>query len=313
MSRKLKHSALLYLDTDHFASRAAAFLREGTDANEIVLAVTTPSNLQALKRELGPDSSAVEFGDSEEFMRSTHDTFIALEAFVRDRLPKEGRPGRAVVEAIWKGREADDTHEWMRFESVIDTIFSDAALSIMCTYDVSSTPRSVLDSAFETHTSVDNDTAFVSSKSYLGTDASVDALERSLDLSPPPSSAETIAVADADLASIRSIVSTQAHAAGLSTSHTYDVLLVTNEIVSNLARHSEGGGRLSTWTDGRCFLVELRDERGGRPSSTAGYVPAGEDGGWGWRLVRQLADVAQVSTRGGHSAIRVGFDIDRPS
>lgn len=66
--------------------------------------------------------------------------------------------------------------------------------------------------------------------------------------------------------------------------------LAVSELVSNALRHGEGLVGLTVALDDDELRVEVSDQGGGQPRMRRTAPSAAEPGGWGLRLVDQLAD-----------------------
>lgn len=92
-----------------------------------------------------------------------------------------------------------------------------------------------------------------------------------------------------------------------------DAVLLISEVVTNAVRHGSEDPQRSVVVSARIadgvLRVDVEDEGGGFKAEDA-YLPR-VVGGWGLRIVDQLADRWGVATRGSH---RVWFELDlRPS
>jgi anti-sigma regulatory factor (Ser/Thr protein kinase) len=304
----LVHDALVFADPASFLSVAVPFLREGIAAREIVFAVTSPANHARLVEALGDDAAHVEFGDPDRFFPRPGSTFATYRTFIDERL-SDGAHARVLAEAVWAGRDADEVGEWVRFESTVNVVFADAPLQVVCCYDDAQIPAWVTDTVAQTHPTVCHGGRWDASAAYVEPERFIEELERCLDLPQPPAGAAALSV-DSDLRQLRRLLRGEAERAGLDGDKADDVLLAVTELVTNLIRHSSGVGELLAWGEDGRFACELRDASGSRPPALAGYtaLEVGQEGGWGLALVRQLADLVQVSGADAGSAIRLTFE-----
>jgi anti-sigma regulatory factor (Ser/Thr protein kinase) len=95
------------------------------------------------------------------------------------------------------------------------------------------------------------------------------------------------------LVSLRSGVAAHSSALGLPPGRCDDLVLIANELASNVAAHGGGRGRLRLWSaDGRVYC-EVTDAGPGLPAGLtvpAQRPPLGATGGRGLWLVQTLAD-----------------------
>lgn len=282
-------------------------LREGIAAGELVCAVTGHNDL--LREALGSDADYVDFVDADEFFEWPGDTFASYRRFVDERLREPGARARVLAEAVWSSRSAAEVAEWERLEAAINVAFADAPLRVVCCYDRRRTPAAVQAAAARIHPTLLDHDGSEPSPDYTRPERYIQQLEDELDLPAPPATA-TEQPAEGELSELRGFVHDAADRAALPSDRADDAVIVINELVTNLLRHSAGEGRLLTWAEGRRFVCELRDPTGNRPPPLAGYVESQPEhtGGSGLALVRQLADLAHVSRAHGGSAIRVVFE-----
>lgn len=80
----------------------------------------------------------------------------------------------------------------------------------------------------------------------------------------------------------------QQHLAGVGDERRENVLLVTSELVTNAYRHGKGTIEVRLQPMRTQVLIEVIDE--GDPGGVAIREGSGETGGWGLRIVDQLAD-----------------------
>lgn len=296
-----------FADEEHLAEVGVPFLRDGVAAGELVCVVTAHNGL--LRDALGDDAHHVDFLDADEFFASPGDTFTAYRRLVDDRLTQPDARARVLAEAVWSDRSGPEVTEWERLEAAVNVAFAEAPLRVVCCYDRRRTPASVHDAAARIHPMLLGRDGSEPSAHYASPEDYVEQLEDELVLPDPPASATEQSV-EGDLGGLRDFVHDAAEQAALSPDRADDAMIVINELLTNLLRHSAGEGRLLTWNERQRFLCELRDPTGNRPPPLAGYVEAHPEhtGGSGLALVRQLADLTHVSRDGGGSTIRVVFE-----
>jgi len=104
-------------------------------------------------------------------------------------------------------------------------------------------------------------------------------------------------------------------AAGVTAAPAADLRLVSEELLSNAVRH--GGARspmlLHAVREAALVRLELRDDCPAFDPLAApapGERPAGEPGGWGLALVRELMDEASYAREGDRNVVRLGRRLD---
>ena len=100
---------------------------------------------------------------------------------------------------------------------------------------------------------------------------------------------------DGDLAAVRALVRREAARAGLALAGAENLLLATNEVVTNSLLHAGAPGELRIWTDGGEVICEVTDG-GWIHDPLAGRVAPGSDqpGGRGLWLANQLCDLVEL-------------------
>lgn len=147
----LHHRALIFRSADELAGLLEPILQTGIASGHAALVVTTPTNVAAIKKQLGADSKRIEFGDSHEWYQSPAAATAKYEAFTRSALT-DGAPWVEVVgEATWTDASRAETASWMRYESLFNALFAAWPVNVHCLYDASSTPRQLVAEIDLTH------------------------------------------------------------------------------------------------------------------------------------------------------------------
>jgi transcriptional regulator with XRE-family HTH domain len=147
----LRHSAFRYSTNDQFRAIMAPFLADGVERSEATLALTTKRNIDLLRKALGKDSRQVRFVESRQWLTTPDAALAELRSFCDAKL-KRGVPWlRFIAEPIWKGRSEADIKLWTRFESLLNVLFRDFPLTLVCPYDERSVPPEILERVELTH------------------------------------------------------------------------------------------------------------------------------------------------------------------
>lgn len=290
----LSHRALLYSSPDEFLQAAVPFLQEGLHNGELVLAVTTKANIDALASALGSSSADVEYRDSEDWYLAPPRTLLAYERFLkysdRDRVRILGAP-------TWGRLSPAAVREWTRYESIINVEFALEPVTLMCAYDARALPGQTVGDAHRTHPQLCIGGHCEPSTEYI----SARALSRELDRQPleTPRAPVDQHVVTADQRGVRKFALDQARRAGLARNHAADALLAVQEIAANVVVHGPGKGTLRSWVqDGELIYEVLDDGPGIADPLVAHLTPdlaAGAEPGGLW-LARLLSDLVEVRT-----------------
>jgi transcriptional regulator with XRE-family HTH domain len=147
----LRHSAFRYSTDDEFQATVAAFLSDGADRSEGLLAVTSKRNIELLRDRLGRNSRKVKFVESRQWLTTPDAAFAEFAGFCDTKLKRGVHWVRFVAEPVWEARSDADVQLWTRFESMLNVVFRDFPLTLMCPYDERSVPPEILTQVDRTH------------------------------------------------------------------------------------------------------------------------------------------------------------------
>src|SRR5215472_9572014 len=245
----LRHTAFFYRGQREYAAGIVAFVRAGLAAGEPALLALPGGKPRAIGDRLDDVPGEVAFTDMAELGRNPARIIPEVRAFT-DKHP--GQRVRFVGEPIWPGRSAAETCEATRHEALIGLAFAQAPMTILCPYDASGLPGSVLADARRTH----QEPAASGATGQTWRDNLPPGCDRPL--GPPPAGAEAFAY-DTDLASVRRLVTGHARRAGLTGDRTIDLVLAVNEIAANTISHTTSGGVLHVWQTPEEIVCQVHD------------------------------------------------------
>lgn len=302
-TRGLAHAALVYGTDEDFVAGASAFVGEGLDRGERVLAVTTPRNIELLRGGLGERGGEVEYRESAEWYHAPAHTMLAYERYLEHA---DAERVRVVGEPVWDRGWAGAITEWTRYESIINVEFALSPISILCPYDARELPEAVLGRVGQTHPEVVAGREAVPSPDF----ADPRLLSRELDQDPLDEPRGPVAEhpVTGDLASVRAFALEQARGAGVHGKRLVDALLAVQEVADNVVAHGSGRGRLRAWATADELVYEVTDDGGGLTDPLAGHLVLGsglraEPGGL-W-IARLLCDLVEVRSREGGLLVRL--------
>jgi anti-sigma regulatory factor (Ser/Thr protein kinase) len=224
---------------------------------------------------------------------------------VTDALDAGATHVRLVGAPVWPSEPAR-VREWQRYESVLNHVLAPFPVTLVCTYDTSRLPASIIEGARRTHPAVHEglecaSDAFLDPEEFL--------LASPHDLVPSPSSA--VRLADpTDLRTTRRAILDRARAAGLDEERAHDVSLAVSEIVTNALLHGGGGVTVLVWSANGSFVCQIEDRGVGIADPLAGYRPPGAAGmkGRGLWLARQVVDLLQIGPSASGAVLRLHMD-----
>lgn len=287
------HEALLYAGDDGFVNGTLPFVREGLERGEPVLVVVQREKIDRLRAALDGGAERVLFADMAEVGTNPAHIIPLWADFVGERA--RGRPVRGIGEPIWPERSAAELVECQRHESLLNLAFAaPPAWRLLCPYDVSALPHSVIDEARRSHPHVVADGVRGESPSFRG----LEAIDVPFDdpLPPAPASARELRFDGASLAAVRRFVYEQADESGLGTAQAHDLALAVNEVATNSVCHGGGDGVVRAWEEEDGTLVCEVEDRGRVGDPLVGRRRPGADqkSGRGLWIANQLCDLVQV-------------------
>jgi transcriptional regulator with XRE-family HTH domain len=147
----LEHRVLVYRSTDEFLATVVPFLLEGVERSDAVLVVTTPKCVKSTRGSLGGDGKHVQFEDAAKWYSSPRETLRRYREFIDGCVEAGSKWVRIVGEPVWADRSTAEVREWTRYESIINLALASAPATIMCPYNATSVPASILRDASCTH------------------------------------------------------------------------------------------------------------------------------------------------------------------
>ncbi|HEV7898630.1 MAG TPA: MEDS domain-containing protein, partial [Planosporangium sp.] len=205
----LVHQALLYQDAQQFLAAVLPFITEGLDRDEPVLAVTTETNCDLLRGELGRAAENVRFVEPARWYDAPGRTMAACHRYVQER--RDGRERvRVIGEPVWSGWNQLETAGWKRFEAGLNIALAAAPAWMICSYDQRLLAPEVIADARRTHPQLSG-----GHQNIDYTDPSGFCAEWQLTLPAPPEGSYTTLDFDGDPAPVRRFVVARATALGL--------------------------------------------------------------------------------------------------
>ena len=167
----LEHRALAYGSDDEFLAGTVAFMADGAEQDERLLAVTKAANNELLRDALGARARHVQFVDAQTWYDTPPATLARYRQFVNESLDNGARWVRIIGEPVWQGRSTAEVAEWTRYEAAINLLLASAAATIVCPYDTRSLPSEIVSDCARTHPVVTSQQGSVPSEEYLDVEA----------------------------------------------------------------------------------------------------------------------------------------------
>lgn len=302
------HEALLYEGDADFVDGTARFVQAGLDHDEPTLVAVSSQRIALLRDRLGSEADQVEFVDMVEL---GHNPARIIPAW-REFLDVHGRHRgavRGVGEPIWSGRSAAELVECQRHEALLNVAFDGSyAFSLMCPYDVSELPETVIAEALRTHPLVLHDgvdTFSEASAPHEMADAFLD-----IPLPEPMVPFREMEFGFGELHSLRSLVTAVARRTAMGYDRCYDLVLALSEIATNSVIHGGGNGIFRIWVDERSVVCEIRDQgQLNDPLVGREQPPVDGFGQRGLWMVNQLCDLVQIRVFPSGTVVRLHMAI----
>ena len=297
-----RHEALLYAGEDAFVAGSLPFIRDGLAAGEPALVMVGAAKIDRLRDALGPTDD-VHFADMAEVGRNPAHLIPAWRAFVDEHLPRG--PVRGIGEPIWAGRNPIQVVECQHHESLLNLAFGEApAWWLLCPYDTDALDAEVVDEARRSHPFVVEDGRHHPSATYRGVDGGTSFGEP---LPEAPPEADELTFGDGPLSTIRRFVEGHAAIAGLPPGRAADLVLATNEVVTNSVCHGPGEGLVRVWRDDEAVVCEVvdRGHLADRPLVGRERPLDQQPSGRGLWMANQLCDLVQIRSVPGRTVVRL--------
>jgi hypothetical protein len=162
----LEHSAFPYRTDDQFLATMGPFVADGIERSEGVLAVTAAANGELLREHLGRDARRVKFVDTEGWYSTPIAALEAFRSFTEAKLKRGAHWVRIVGEPVWAERSSAEVRLWTRYESLLNLVFRDFPLTLVCPYDERSVAAEIVRDAHLTHARTVGDGGISNSPDY---------------------------------------------------------------------------------------------------------------------------------------------------
>jgi len=306
----LEHAALFYDDDEQLARGVVDHVRAGLEADDAVVVALPDAHLSLVRDALGDDAHAVLLQDVRRLGLNPARLLPALHGFL-DGLP--GRRVRAVGEALWPDRPADERAAYLQTDALTNVAFADRPVTMLCPYDTRLLDGDGIADARALHPLVVEDGSPVPNASFGDPLKLAEAVLGPLPEAPeegetlvfrPPHGPRTV----------RRAVAEHAAEAGMTPDRVTDFCLAVHEVALNTVVHTEGPGILSLWhTDDR-MVAEIQDSGYIGDPLVGRHPPGPTDGrGYGLYLTHHLCDLVRLhSTPDGGTTVRMTMYLDGP-
>ena len=278
----LRHSAFLYETDDEYATRAAAFLREGLQVGERAVVAHNRAGLALMRDALGPDADAVSYIDlGLRYTRPANAVAGYYGGFLEQL--RSGPSVRAVAE-MQLGPTLDDWAEWESYEAITNVAYAHLPVWVVCTYGARTVPEPILDGVLRTHADQLVPDGWVESDRF---EDPRDAVRRLTPTPEPLPELRSWSAGD-DLERFRERLARDLVTEEVPEARALEMLVAATEIATNAGRYGGGIEEVRVGrVDGR-FVCEVVDRGAGFDDPLAGYLAPGAGAGTGLWIARQL-------------------------
>lgn len=298
------HRALMYATREELVSGSVPFIDEGLRSGHRVLVIVHPANLEPLRSALGARADHVRFTSSEAWYVQPAEVIGRYLTFIHEQLAKGWPSIHIIGEVPWPAGDDRLEREWLRYESVLNAVLAGLPVRVVCPYDATRLPASVIDGARTTHPSIVVRGVETATGDYM-------APERFLgDVTPvlaPPADRAGRRFRPRDVVSASSYIAGRARLAGLGEAATSNLVAASLEVLMDptvgLRVDAAAAGvsdaiSITTWTEDNRFVTQIEDEGGGNGDPSSGYGPpaSGAASGWGAWIARHLTDTLEIAT-----------------
>lgn len=294
------HEAFLYAGAAEFVAGAMSFIGPALAAGDPVLALLSRPKIGMLRRELGGAADRVSFADMADAGGNPARIIGVWWRFAHDN---EGAARlHGIGEALSPDRSAAEIGECELYEALLNVAFDAATpLRLVCPYDLADLIADVVEEAQRNHPFLTSGPDRESCASFQPIDP---AEPYARPLPDRPDDVACLPFQRGGLGYLRAYVAAWARGAGLGDRSAASLVTAVNEVATNSLLHGGGQGELRMWTDGGSLLCEVCDH-GYLTQPMAGRLPPAEDDGAGLWLANQLADLVQIHSAAGRTAIRI--------
>jgi anti-sigma regulatory factor (Ser/Thr protein kinase) len=290
----MAHRALLYTDEPEFRAAVGAFVREGLDRREPILAAVPAGQLAWLRGELGGDVPAVEFADAASFYRRQGQATRATLDWLR-----------VVAEQAVSRRTPAEAADSLRMEAAANVVYQPFPVSVLCPYDVSVLPGGLRPGVEQTHPELLQGDRVVPSPAFA--DPRIFIRDFSAVVKPPLTAASIGFGRREDLAGVRRFLRAQLAWAGFGDEAAALLVSAAAEVVTNALTHGTAPRRLWVYTEGPMLVCHVHDGGPGFADPLAAYLAPDRHAthGHGLWLGRQACDCLEAATDGTGTHVRL--------
>ncbi|HVM09949.1 MAG TPA: sensor histidine kinase [Acidimicrobiales bacterium] len=310
MSNAFEHVAVFHDGPEDLARRTVPDLLQALDRGEAVLVCLDETAWGPVAAGLGDRVDEVTYVPAADRYAAPANAMAVLHRFVADAIARGAGAAWSLGALSFDGSDAD--RRWHHYEAAVNEVFVDVPLRGICSYDVRTTPRQVLDEAKTTHG------LLVGCEGTEGRTTSPVYGRWAGDWQLPPVEAGAGATLLVALTAPTPAQAREAVGEALVSGEWVcppdlvdDARLAMTEMVANALRHGHGDVTVAAWVESAPdvrVVLEVTDEGPGVSDPFAGLRPPGVGlGGYGLWLIGQLADGLWFGRSGARTVCRAAL------
>jgi hypothetical protein len=262
---EIRHDLFVYETDAALTAHVERFVVAGLEADEAVMVVASAAKVRLLREAFGSAAELVSFADVSEIYTRPEAAMATFDAVVR-RSVDELALGLRVYGELPECRTPAEWNGWIVYEAVVNRVFANRPVVIMCGYDARVIPDEVIRGAWQTHRVV-----------HAGV------WQLSPDYEEPEVVVRNLAPAFEELPELRSLpieggrlhehLADELATESVSEARARDLLVAAREVISNAELYGGGVRALRVGRVGEHVVCEVSDAGNGLDDPLAGYLP----------------------------------------
>lgn len=288
---RIRHDGIFYDDELDFAAAALPFVREGVEADEVIMVNTGTHPVTPLLRAMFEGEEQVVIAEQPVYSTPA----AALDGYRRtmEHGLAHGARGYRAIGFIDFEHSRLPWQEWLRYEAAVNRVFADLPFRTLCPYDTTKVRPEIADPIMRAHTGLVGPDGWRENDLYVDPEELV--VREGLLTPPHPLQSTTprmVLEPDDDLMELRLELYGATMFTALPGWKIDDLVKAVGEVVTNAHRHAGVPVYLRLWAADAAVVCTVTDRGPGISDPLAGYArPRHPSDGLGLWAARQLCDV----------------------
>jgi hypothetical protein len=297
-----RHEAFLWHDASDFTVGMVAFIRDGLEAGEPVMAAVTPEHVEWLRDALDGQADQVEFLNICELGRNPAQLIPAWQQFL-DTRSEQFHPVRGIGEPIWPGRRPEELLESQLHEALLNiSVDPEIPFWLICPYDAETLSAAVVEEAHRSHPVIVDAVSYQASARYAGREHADSMFAAEL---PQLAGQSITTVFTAQSVSrLQSYIRLELHIAGLHADKAARLAVATQWLALSSFHRGATEVTIRIWDRRNAWICEVTDGTTVRDVLLGRRVPSDHDHDGVWQA-NQLCDLVQIRSSSTGTHVRV--------